>query len=287
MSAEPVFAEALAQASPRCRARARPAKRSSGSGATTVVGPRHGAAAKVIAGIIRSDDRPRRTGTPRSRGPARSRCRRAVALIVLGLAWELWLAPTGRGTLAIKVLPLLLPLPGCPHAPLHLSLAEPAGLALRRRRRGAGDQRARHRRPGWPASRWRCALLALRRLRRARAWRRFAPAPAASRDMSEPARAPARRRRRRQRAGRGDLSAWEVDWRKRCRGKALAVVRPGSTAEVAAGGARCAPRTARRIVAQGGNTGLVGGSVPDASGRQVLLEPGAARTGCAASTRRT
>ena len=35
-----------------------------------------------------------------------------VALIVLGLAWELWLAPTGRGTLAIKVLPLLAPLPG-------------------------------------------------------------------------------------------------------------------------------------------------------------------------------
>ena len=35
-----------------------------------------------------------------------------VALIALGLAWELWLAPTGNGTLAIKVLPLLLPLPG-------------------------------------------------------------------------------------------------------------------------------------------------------------------------------
>lgn len=35
-----------------------------------------------------------------------------LALIVLGLAWELWLAPTGRGTLAVKVLPLLLPLPG-------------------------------------------------------------------------------------------------------------------------------------------------------------------------------
>jgi uncharacterized membrane protein len=35
-----------------------------------------------------------------------------IGLIVLGLAWELWLAPTGRGTLAIKVLPLLLPLPG-------------------------------------------------------------------------------------------------------------------------------------------------------------------------------
>jgi uncharacterized membrane protein len=30
-----------------------------------------------------------------------------AALIALGLAWELWLAPTGSGTLAIKVLPLL------------------------------------------------------------------------------------------------------------------------------------------------------------------------------------
>jgi uncharacterized membrane protein len=35
-----------------------------------------------------------------------------VALIALGLAWELWLAPTGRGTLALKVLPLVVPLAG-------------------------------------------------------------------------------------------------------------------------------------------------------------------------------
>ena len=35
-----------------------------------------------------------------------------VGLIVLGLVWELWLAPTGRGTLALKVVPLMLPLPG-------------------------------------------------------------------------------------------------------------------------------------------------------------------------------
>ena len=35
-----------------------------------------------------------------------------LALIALGLAWELWLAPTGSGWLALKVLPLLLPLPG-------------------------------------------------------------------------------------------------------------------------------------------------------------------------------
>jgi uncharacterized membrane protein len=35
-----------------------------------------------------------------------------LALIALGLAWELWLAPTGSGTLAIKVLPLVLCLAG-------------------------------------------------------------------------------------------------------------------------------------------------------------------------------
>jgi uncharacterized membrane protein len=35
-----------------------------------------------------------------------------LGLIVLGLAWELWLAPTGSGTLALKVLPLMLALAG-------------------------------------------------------------------------------------------------------------------------------------------------------------------------------
>lgn len=35
-----------------------------------------------------------------------------LGLIVLGLLWELWLAPTGSGMLAFKVLPLALPLAG-------------------------------------------------------------------------------------------------------------------------------------------------------------------------------
>ncbi|MEK8033264.1 DUF2069 domain-containing protein [Ideonella sp. DXS29W] len=35
-----------------------------------------------------------------------------LALVILCIAWELWLAPTGRGTLAIKALPLLPALPG-------------------------------------------------------------------------------------------------------------------------------------------------------------------------------
>jgi FAD/FMN-containing dehydrogenase len=68
----------------------------------------------------------------------------------------------------------------------------------------------------------------------------------------------------------GDLSAWEIDWRKRFHGRALAVVRPADTGEVAAVVKACAAHGAA-IVTQGGNTGLVGGSVPDASGTQVLL----------------
>ncbi|MFN9103133.1 MAG: FAD-binding oxidoreductase [Betaproteobacteria bacterium] len=67
-----------------------------------------------------------------------------------------------------------------------------------------------------------------------------------------------------------DLAAWEQDWRRRWRGRAAAVVRPGNTAEVAAVVRACAAQ-GTAIVPQGGNTGLVGGGVPDASGTQVLL----------------
>ena len=53
-------------------------------------------------------------------------------------------------------------------------------------------------------------------------------------------------------------------------GKALALVRPGSTQEVAAVVAFCnAARIA--LVPQGGNTGLVGGQTPDESGAQIVL----------------
>ncbi|MGH6638606.1 MAG: FAD-binding oxidoreductase [Polaromonas sp.] len=68
----------------------------------------------------------------------------------------------------------------------------------------------------------------------------------------------------------GDLTAYELDWRRRARGKALAVVRPANTAEVAAVVKACVAAGVS-IVTQGGNTGLVGGSTPDASGRQVVL----------------
>ena len=68
----------------------------------------------------------------------------------------------------------------------------------------------------------------------------------------------------------GDLSAYERDWRGRMQGKALCVVKPASTDEVAQVVKACAAADAT-IVPQGGNTSLVVGAVPDASGTQVVL----------------
>ena len=65
-------------------------------------------------------------------------------------------------------------------------------------------------------------------------------------------------------------AGYEVDWTGRFRGDALAVVRPGSVEEVAAVVRACAASGAA-VVAQGGNTGLVGGGVPRPGGRQVVL----------------
>jgi FAD/FMN-containing dehydrogenase len=68
----------------------------------------------------------------------------------------------------------------------------------------------------------------------------------------------------------GDLAAYENDWRKRYIGRALAVARPASTAEVADVMRLCYQHRVA-VVPQGGNTGLVGGSTPDDSGRQLVL----------------
>ena len=75
----------------------------------------------------------------------------------------------------------------------------------------------------------------------------------------------------------GDLTAWEQDWRKRSHGKALAVVRPACTEEVARVVKACAdhvsahPASGVSIVPQGGNTSLAVGSTPDDSGCQIVL----------------
>jgi FAD/FMN-containing dehydrogenase len=62
-----------------------------------------------------------------------------------------------------------------------------------------------------------------------------------------------------------DLRAgYETDWTRRWAGTALAVVRPGSTDEVARVLAAC-HAAGVAVIPQGGNTGLVGGSVPRAA----------------------
>jgi FAD/FMN-containing dehydrogenase len=67
-----------------------------------------------------------------------------------------------------------------------------------------------------------------------------------------------------------DTAAYLTDQHGRLTGRALAVLRPATTAEVAHIVQRCrAHRTP--IVPQGGNTGLVGAATPDGSGRAVVL----------------
>ena len=70
-----------------------------------------------------------------------------------------------------------------------------------------------------------------------------------------------------------DTASYLTDWRKRYTGRAQAVVRPATTAEVAAVVRLCVQARAP-IVPQGGNTGLVGGGTPDDSGRAILLSLG-------------
>lgn len=61
-----------------------------------------------------------------------------------------------------------------------------------------------------------------------------------------------------------------VDWRRRYQGQALAVVRPGSTEEVAAVIRTCIKHKVP-VVPQGGNTGMCGGATPDESGKAIVV----------------
>jgi FAD/FMN-containing dehydrogenase len=70
--------------------------------------------------------------------------------------------------------------------------------------------------------------------------------------------------------GEQDSAPYLTDWRKQFHGAAVCVARPGSTAEVAAVVRACA-QAGVAIVPQGGNTGLVGGSVPTGARPEVVL----------------
>ncbi|MES2262263.1 MAG: FAD-binding oxidoreductase [Pseudomonadota bacterium] len=67
-----------------------------------------------------------------------------------------------------------------------------------------------------------------------------------------------------------EMAPFLTDWRGRFTGHALAVLRPGSAQEVAALVRACA-QWQIPLVPQGGNTSLVLGSIPDASGQAVVL----------------
>lgn len=70
-----------------------------------------------------------------------------------------------------------------------------------------------------------------------------------------------------------DMTPYLVEWRDKWKGKAALVLRPASTAEVADIVQICA-ETGTKIVPQGGNTGLVGGSIPFETGDEVVLSLG-------------
>ena len=67
-----------------------------------------------------------------------------------------------------------------------------------------------------------------------------------------------------------DKAPYLTDWRKRYTGKALAVVLPRTTLEIAQIVSLCSSKGVS-IVPQGGHTGFCGGATPDASGNQIVL----------------
>ena len=66
------------------------------------------------------------------------------------------------------------------------------------------------------------------------------------------------------------MQGYLTDWRNAYQGQAALVVRPATTEEVAEVVRICHDAQVA-LVPQGGNTGLCGGSIPDASGSQVVL----------------
>ncbi len=67
-----------------------------------------------------------------------------------------------------------------------------------------------------------------------------------------------------------DAAPMLLDWRKRLAGKARLVLAPDRVEQISEIMRQC-HAAGQKIALQGGNTGLVGGSVPDASGEMILL----------------
>ncbi|MEN8503518.1 FAD-binding oxidoreductase [Paraburkholderia terricola] len=67
-----------------------------------------------------------------------------------------------------------------------------------------------------------------------------------------------------------DTASFTTDWRGRFKGRCAATVRPGSAKEVSEI-LRYASTHRIPVVPQGGNTGLVGGGIPDATGTAIVI----------------
>src|SRR3954447_20679579 len=67
-----------------------------------------------------------------------------------------------------------------------------------------------------------------------------------------------------------DTAAYAEDWRRLYQGRTAAVVRPGSTQELAGVVQLCAA-SGTPIVPQGGNTSMVGGAVPNEDGTEIVV----------------
>ncbi len=67
-----------------------------------------------------------------------------------------------------------------------------------------------------------------------------------------------------------DTAAYAEDWRRLYKGRTSAVIRPGTTQELAAVVRLCA-EVGAAIVPQGGNTSMVGGAVPAEDGSELVL----------------
>jgi FAD/FMN-containing dehydrogenase len=67
-----------------------------------------------------------------------------------------------------------------------------------------------------------------------------------------------------------DTAAYSEDWRRLYQGRTAAVIRPGTTGELAAVVKLCAA-SRTPIVPQGGNTSMVGGAVPNEDGSELIV----------------
>lgn len=70
--------------------------------------------------------------------------------------------------------------------------------------------------------------------------------------------------------GPSDIAPHVHEWRKRWTGATPVVLKPATTREVSSI-LKLATETTTPVVPQGGNTGLVGGQIPDESGRQIIV----------------